>query len=419
MDASGRGCERNANEGRPRERPGTTPVPRSATPLHSAAMEVLLAAALVVAVLAIVVVLRQLSGARAAATGAHLAARELEEALRAAERDRASMELVLSSMREGLLLVGPDGRTVFANPSVEGLLGARPTGVDAILPTGLRDAARRAAVERTPAEAEVETGSPSRWLRGAATPVGDDGSVLLVVSDVTESRRMESVRRDFVANASHELKTPAASIQAAAETIGAAALDDPQVIPRFAAQLEREAVRLSRIVSDLLDLSRLEGGSTLDEYVALDAVVRDETERFEEPAAEAGVTLTVECATVPRVRGSARELALMVRNLVDNAIRYTRPGGRVDVHVAPEDGLVVLTVADTGVGIPGRELSRVFERFYRVDRARSRETGGTGLGLSIVRHVAENHGGRASVRSELGVGSTFEVRLPAADASDA
>ncbi len=148
--------------------------------------------------------------------------------------------------------------------------------------------------------------------------------------------------------------------------------------------------------------------------MALDAVVRDEAERFEDQAAEAGVELGVESATVPRVRGSARDLALMVRNLVDNAIRYTRPGGRVDVRLAPEDGQVVLTVTDTGIGIPGRELSRVFERFYRVDRARSRETGGTGLGLSIVRHVAENHGGTVGVRSELGRGSTFEVRLPAA-----
>jgi two-component system sensor histidine kinase SenX3 len=245
--------------------------------------------------------------------------------------------------------------------------------------------------------------------------VGDEGSVLLVVRDITEARRLEAVRRDFVANASHELKTPAASIQAAAETIGTAAVDDPAVIPRFAAQLEREAVRLSRIVSDLLDLSRLETGSALDDAVALDEIVRDEVERFEGPAAEVGVALAVESASIPRVHGSARDLALMVRNLVDNAIRYTRPGGRVDVRLTPEVGDIVLTVTDTGIGIPGRELSRVFERFYRVDRARSRETGGTGLGLSIVRHVAENHGGSVGVRSELGVGSTFEVRLPAAD----
>ena len=186
------------------------------------------------------------------------------------------------------------------------------------------------------------------------------------------------------------------------------------MVPRFAAQLEREALRLSRIVSDLLDLSRLESGSTLEEQVALDAVLRDEAERFEGPAAEAGVALSMDAEMVPHVRGSARELALMVRNLVDNALRYTGRGGHVDVRLRQTEAEVVLTVADTGVGIPSRDLGRVFERFYRVDRARSRETGGTGLGLSIVKHVVENHGGTVTVRSELGVGSTFEVRLPAA-----
>jgi signal transduction histidine kinase len=235
-----------------------------------------------------------------------------------------------------------------------------------------------------------------------------------VVRDVTEARRLDAVRRDFVANASHELKTPAASIQAAAETIQTASREDPEVVPRFADQLEREAARLSRIVSDLLDLSRLESGSELDDAVALDAVLRDEIERFEGPAAEARVALSVRADAVPRVRGSGRDLALLVRNLVDNAIRYTRADGRVDVSLAAGDAEVVLDVRDTGLGIPQRDLPRIFERFYRIDRARSRETGGTGLGLSIVRHVVENHGGRISVESELGVGTRFEVRLPAA-----
>ena len=236
---------------------------------------------------------------------------------------------------------------------------------------------------------------------------------MLVIRDITETRRSEQVRRDFVANASHELKTPAASIQAAAETIRTAAVEDPSVIPHFASQLEREAARLSRIVSDLLDLSRLESGSVMEETVALEAIVRDEGERFEGPAAEAGVGLSIDASSVPRVRGSARDLALLVRNLVDNAIRYTGPGGEVHVELTSGDGEVVLAVVDTGLGIPSRDLPRIFERFYRVDRARSRETGGTGLGLSIVKHVAENHGGRVEVTSELGQGTRFEVRLPA------
>jgi signal transduction histidine kinase len=245
-------------------------------------------------------------------------------------------------------------------------------------------------------------------------PVDDDGSVLLVLRDVTEAKRLDATRRDFVANASHELKTPAASIQATAETLRTAVSEDPGVVPRFAEQLEREAARLSRIVSDLLDLSRLESGSETDGTVALDELLHEERERLEASARDGGVALVFDVVPVPPVRGSARDLSLLVRNLVDNAIRYTKPGGRVDVGLGTADAGVRLVVTDTGLGIPSRDLPRIFERFYRVDRARSRETGGTGLGLSIVKHIVENHGGTVSVRSELGRGTTFEVRLPAA-----
>jgi signal transduction histidine kinase len=219
-----------------------------------------------------------------------------------------------------------------------------------------------------------------------------------------------------VANASHELKTPAATIQATAETIRTAVEDDPAVVPRFAEQLEREANRLSRIVADLLDLSRLEAGSDRKDLVRIDGVVREERERAEEAASRAGIEFTVDVPSgLPPVPGSARDFSLLVRNLVDNAIRYTKPGGRVDVRLVSDGGDVILTVADTGIGISSRDLDRIFERFYRIDRARSRDTGGTGLGLSIVRHVIENHGGTIDVRSELARGTTFVVRLPAAE----
>ncbi|HSJ51681.1 MAG TPA: ATP-binding protein [Actinomycetota bacterium] len=357
-----------------------------------------------------------LQRSRAGGPGARVEARPSEEAAEpsgAEDEQRRRMDLVLSSMLEGVILFGPDGHTVFANPAAERHLGAVPRSLTAVLPLTILETARRAAGLRQEGTADAEVGSPSRWLRASAVPVGGDGSVLLVVRDVTEAKRVDAIRRDFVANASHELKTPAASIQAAAETIRTASLDDPDVIPRFAAQLEGEAVRLSRIVGDLLDLSRLESGSELDEAVAVDAVLRDEVERFDDAAAEAGVRLSTRADAVPRVRGSARDLALLVRNLVDNAVRYTRAGGRVDVELSASGSEVVLSVRDTGVGIPQRDLPRIFERFYRVDRARSRETGGTGLGLSIVRHIVENHGGRISVASELGRGTSFEVRLPA------
>ncbi|HYV02670.1 MAG TPA: ATP-binding protein [Actinomycetota bacterium] len=339
---------------------------------------------------------------------------DLQERVRSLVEDRTTMGNVLSSMEEGVVLLGPTGRVRLSNPAAKRLLGTRPLTQSGLLPTAFQEAAREAAAGGAAVGVEVETGSPSRWTRATAIPVGDDGSALLVLRDVTEAKRLEAVRRDFVANASHELKTPAASIQAAGETIRSAAHDDPAVIPRFAEQLEREAFRLSRIVSDLLDLSRLETGDELDEEVGLDQVVKEERDRFEEAAREGGLTLSIGLRPVSPVRGSARDLSLLVRNLVDNAIRYTRPGGRVDVTLSGQGEEVVLSVADTGVGIPTRELPRIFERFYRVDRARSRETGGTGLGLSIVKHVIENHGGTVNVTSELGRGTCFEVRLPAA-----
>jgi two-component system sensor histidine kinase SenX3 len=344
---------------------------------------------------------------RASAAAAELERRE------AAERDRrAVQDLILGSMQEGVLLFDASLETAFANDALERHLGSRPVSVGQLFPPDLREAVRRVATSSEAATLEVERSAPTRWLRVTAAPAGE-GAVLIVVTDVTDARRIETVRRDFVANASHELKTPAASIQAAAETLRAVADDDPEAVARFAAQLEREARRLSRIVADLLDLSRLESGSELTEHVRIDAIVREEAERFDDAGHEAGVRVSVRAPQPATVAGAARDLSLLVRNLIDNAVRYTPTGGAVEIEVDAHDEEVTLSVRDTGVGIPARDLPRVFERFYRVDRARSRETGGTGLGLSIVRHVAENHGGSVEVTSELGTGSTFTVRLPA------
>ena len=340
---------------------------------------------------------------------------ELREA--ATREDRAVQDLILRSMQEGVLLFDSEHDTAFANAALERHLGTTPDSMDLLYPIDLREAVRRVASSADAVVVEVERTAPDRWLRVTATPAGE-GAVLLVVTDVTDARRTEAVRRDFVANASHELKTPAASIQAVAETLRTVGHDDPAAVNRFAAQLEREALRLSRIVADLLDLSRLETGSELGELVRLDALVREEVERYDDQARESGVRLSVDALLAATVTGSARDLSLLVRNLIDNAIRYTKPGGSVEIGIADGRGgpgaEVSLVVRDSGVGIPARDLPRIFERFYRVDRARSRETGGTGLGLAIVRHVAENHGGSVEVTSELGAGTTFSVLLPAA-----
>lgn len=355
---------------------------------------------------------RQRSAAERARADAATVLVDIETRGRAADEIRRDQDLILSSMQDGVLLFDADGDTRFANDAVSGHLGGRPAEIHALLPLALRHAAEQAASDGETVSSLVEIGSPPRWLRTLATPAGGDGSVLVVVRDVTQARLADDIRRDFVANASHELKSPAASILAAAETMRVAAKEDPVAVPRFALQLEREAVRLSRIVADLLDLSRLEGGSELSERVRLDVIVLEEGRRSRHDARAAGLTLSVHASEEAPVRGSARDLSLMVRNLVDNAIRYAGRNGTVRVTTAVERDLVSLEVADDGVGIPTKDLPRIFERFYRVDRARSRETGGTGLGLAIVRHVAENHKGRVHVQSELGRGTTFRVELP-------
>lgn len=349
---------------------------------------------------------------RADASAAEVDAREAT-----AREERAVQDLILDSMQEGVLLFDAGLEAAFANAAIEEHLGAAPASATQLYPIALREAVREVATSAEPRTMEVELHSRSRWLQIRLTPAGE-GAVLLVVTDVTDARRVDAVRRDFVANASHELKSPAASIQAAAETLRQVIHEDPQVAARFAVQLDREALRLSRIVADLLDLSRLESGSELGERLRLDELVREEAGRHVEAARDGGIDLQVAAASPVSVSGSARDLSLLVGNLVSNAIRHTSPGGSVEVGVHADGEVVDLVVRDTGTGIPARELPRVFERFYRVDRARARGTGGTGLGLSIVRHVAENHAGSVDVESELGHGTTFTVHLPIAAGPD-
>jgi two-component system, OmpR family, phosphate regulon sensor histidine kinase PhoR len=336
---------------------------------------------------------------------------DLERRMEVIGRDRQQREAVLSAMEEGVLLVGADDSLGYANPAAARLLGGVPRTLRALTPPAVRGLVEKTRSDGRAREREVETGFPTRVLQASTVALRDPGEVLVVFRDVTAPRRVEAMRRDFVADASHELKTPAAAIQAAAETVERAVGEDPESAARFAAQLRRDATRLSRIVSDLLDLSRLEAERPDLDPVRLDGVVADEADRLTSAAAGSGVR--IEPAVEPvTVRGARGDLALLVRNLLDNAVRYSPEGGRVDVRLAERDGRAVLEVEDTGIGIPTRDLPRIFERFYRVDRARSRETGGTGLGLSIARHIAERHGGRIEAESELGRGSTFRVTLP-------
>jgi len=190
------------------------------------------------------------------------------------------------------------------------------------------------------------------------------------------------------------------------------AANDPPALAKFLGRLQQEATRLANLVQDLLALSRLEGGQLERQPVRLDMVVASEADRLRPRASELGVRVVLDPPTEVVVSGAESDLGLLVHNLLDNAVRYTPAGGEVRISIAALDGTAVLRIDDTGIGIPSRDLDRVFERFYRVDEARSRETGGTGLGLSIVRHIAESHGGTAGARSVLGAGSTFTVEIP-------
>ena len=230
----------------------------------------------------------------------------------------------------------------------------------------------------------------------------DGGGAVAVVQDDSDVARTEAVRRDFVANISHELKTPVGAVALLAEML--ADEPDPATAQRFATRIEGEAQRLARSVDDLLELTQIEFGlPAVSTDVALDEVVDEVLARVAVVAADRGISVGgPDERTRLVVRGDARQLGSALYNLVDNAVKYSRDGG----------GLIDVEVADSGIGIPGADLERIFERFYRVDRARGRDTGGTGLGLAIVRHVTQNHGGSVDVRSTEGVGTTFLMRLP-------
>ena len=275
-------------------------------------------------------------------------------------------------------------------------------------------------VRRTGAAQEVEVELAVARLvrvpeavRVRLVPVGLLGHVALLVEDVTEARRVEAVRRDFVANVSHELKTPVGAMTLLAEALQDAS-HDPEAVRRFAGRVQHEAGRLGRLVQELIDLSRLQGADPLPEptLVPVDQVVAEAVDRTRTAASARGIEIVRGGERELTVRGSESQLVTAVGNLIENAVHYSPEQTRVAVAVRRREGAVEISVTDQGMGIAEKDLERVFERFYRADPARSRATGGTGLGLAIVKHVATNHGGEVSVWSVEGSGSTFTLRLP-------
>src|SRR5215211_3685981 len=257
----------------------------------------------------------------------------------------------------------------------------------------------------------------SSYLMVRVAPL-DESLILVLADDQTAARRIEQTRRDFVANISHELKTPIGAIALLAEAVEDAA-DDPPAVHRFASRMGFESARLGDLVSQIIDLSRLQADDPLanPEEVDIDDVLTEAVDRCQVDAQRHQVTLTVAGASHCQVLGSARQLGVAVGNLVENAVVYSDAGARVVVaahaQARSDDDYVEITVSDNGMGIPSAELDRIFERFYRVDYARSRANGGSGLGLAIVKHIAASHGGTVSVWSQPGRGSTFTISIPA------
>ncbi|MGH9124959.1 MAG: sensor histidine kinase [Acidimicrobiales bacterium] len=330
-----------------------------------------------------------------------------------AEASTGRLLAVLAHVPEGVVIADEHGTIVYRNPQAAAFVGARHG--EALAERALSELLTAALLGRRSME-NLELFSPSRrTLTIRAQPLVDSGpsiGAVAIIEDVSERRRLEAVRRDFVANISHELKTPVGALSLVAETLEGE--DDPAVVARLSHRMRTEAERLGRIIEDLLDLSRIEAEeSPSRDPVPAYLVVGQAIDRSRPGAEHRQIKLEV--AEPPRhllIRGDRRQLVAALHNLVDNAVNYSESGSAVQVSVGYDQEWIELIVADHGIGIPSKDLERIFERFYRVDRARSRDTGGTGLGLAIVRHVAGNHGGVVSVDSREGEGSTFRLRLP-------
>jgi two-component system sensor histidine kinase SenX3 len=311
----------------------------------------------------------------------------------------------------GVVVTAGDGRVVFRNEAAVSLMGTRLS--EALASQALAELLESARSGESTAKVLDLHGPPRRTLTVWGVPMGDDGTAAVIIEDVSERKRLDAVRRDFVANVSHELKTPVGALGLLAETL--ASEDDFGVVKRLAERVQTEAFRVARIIEDLLSLSRLEAEEAPHhESTPVHAILAGAVDQIRPSASLRQVEIQV--TEAPRrwcVIGDRRQLVSALFNLLENAVKYSDTGARVEVGATSDGRTVDLIVRDHGVGIPSRDLDRIFERFYRVDQGRGRDTGGTGLGLAIVRHVAHNHHGEVLVESREGEGSTFTLRIPA------
>ncbi len=335
---------------------------------------------------------------------------EVQRELADARGELAQMLAALDGLPLGVIFVDAKGHQRAGNAPASSLGGAAHG--DVLVREAVEKHVARAITGVT-SESTLELfGPPRRVLHVRAVPLPDGGAVV-TVDDISERARLDAVRTDFVANISHELKTPVGAVAVLAEAM--VDEDDPAVLRRLASKAADEAHRAAEAIDELLQLSRIEmGGGAVWEIVDARLVVDEAADRVRELAQRLGVVLVVGEVDTVKILGDRRQLVSAIRNLLENAVKYSEAGDTVRVGVTTRADVVEFAIEDEGIGIPARDLPRIFERFYRVDRARSRDTGGTGLGLAIVHHVATNHGGDVSARSVEGEGSVFTFWVPVA-----
>ena len=355
-----------------------------------------------------------------------------------AGRESSELKTILSTIGEGIIATDAQQRIVLANSAAGGLLDFDPADAHGkplwqvvrieeiiraardALQTGERGTFELALVGGRHLEINVHPLlAGARSSDGSAARADIDGLVL-VAHDTTQSVRYQELRKEFVANVSHELRTPLTVIKGFIETLRDGAMNEPAIAKDYLAKIDRHTNQLTNLVEDLLELSRLESQPDLPRRVSIDlaSVIRKAVDLLTPAAQGKRMTLSMEVGHLPLMLGNPDYLERAVANLIDNAVKYTPVGGRVTVVARPDDGGIVVEVSDNGIGIPADELPRIFERFYRVDRSRSREMGGTGLGLSIVKHIVQAHGGTVEAESVPGKGSTFRLRFTTPHTSD-
>ncbi|MCR4288322.1 MAG: ATP-binding protein [Deltaproteobacteria bacterium] len=336
------------------------------------------------------------------------------------------LDIVAAEMRSGVLVLDGKGRALYANPffltayPVDGPVEGR--SINSIT----RDKTLLKTIDEFyssggSASAEIEVHEAGRNFAARLVPLKEKKGIGLIIflQDITEEKRVETIKKDFVANVSHELRTPLASIKGYSETLLDGAAEDENTLREFLRVIDRHATRMSRLIDDLLTLSKLESHEEAIESSPVDVreLILATAAGFEKQARDKSITIRSSIPeSLPKALGDRYRLEQVVVNILDNAIKYTPSGGNVTLSASRQDGFIRIDVADTGIGIPKEDIPRIFERFYRVDKARSRELGGTGLGLAIVKHIIQGHGGRLNVESAPGKGSTFSFMLKYRDA---